>query len=225
MVVYVHEDIGIHECVGASDAGSALRLLVIGIRDLSHFITAAAFRDVATLCPEWADELISWRGHVPFCIRVWVEHTQIISGCQRRKLCVPMDYRCPKDNLETLVLCGLCSSMDCVAAVYSGNDDKWCTFVLCLWPCYSPFLEYIKIRRRWREKQAFIVTQLEYVIVWLRTSFIYKRSKGQSSDPVGKDFEGWSSWSIMPRHFGLPNLKIAPCIGVVPNAQKRVPLQ
>ena len=31
MVVYVHEDIGIHECVGASDAGSALRLLVIGI--------------------------------------------------------------------------------------------------------------------------------------------------------------------------------------------------
>lgn len=76
-----------------------------------------------------------------------------------------------------------------------------------------------------REKQAFIVTQLEYVIVWLRTSFIYKRSKGQRSDPVGKDFEGWSSWSIMPRHFGLPNLKIAPFIGVVPNAQKRVLLQ
>ena len=212
--------------MGASDAGSALRLLVIGICP-----TSSQQQRFGTWQPFVRNEPMNSYRVGAMChfalgiIRVWVEHTQVISGCQRRKLCVPMDYRCPKDNLETLVLCGLCSSMDCVAAVYSGNDDKWCTFVLCLWPCYSPFLEYIKIRRRWREKQAFIVTQLEYVIVWLRTSFIYKRSKGQRSDPVGKDFAGWSSWSIMPRHFGLPNLKIAPCIGVVPNAQKRVPLQ
>ena len=222
MVVYVHED---RYTWMRGRKWGWFRFKTAGDRDLSHFITAAAFRDMATLWPEWADELISCQDHVPFCIRVWVEHTQVINGCQRRKMCVPMDYRCPKDNLETLVLCGPCSSMDCVAAVYSGNDDKRCTFVLCLWPCYSPFLEYTKISRRWREKQAFIVTQLEYVIVWQRTSFIYKRSKGQRSDPVGKDFEGWSSWSIMPRHFGLPNLKIAPCIGVVPNAQKRVLLQ